>query len=122
MVEINTCRQRVVESLTAAEVPKVLAAGIADILAEAGFELLTASSGHAARTFVTPVEPPATNVSGFLRFFPVSGTLPTLVQKYDQNIGLSAQKRRHKMHRYERLVAENYQADVLMLTHHDRVA
>jgi hypothetical protein len=119
MVEINTCRQRVVEGLTAAEVPEVLATGIADILAEAGFKLLTASSGHAdntARTSVTAVEPSPTSISGFLGFFPVAETLPTLVLKYDQRIELPAQKRRHKMHGYERLVAANRRADVLMLT------
>jgi hypothetical protein len=125
MVEINTCRQRVVESLTAAEVPEVLATGIADILAGAGFKLLASSSGHAdnaARTLVTPVKPSLTSIPRFLRLFPVVETLPTLVLKYDQRIGLPAQKRRHKMYRNARLAAENHQADVLMLTPYDRVA
>lgn len=44
MLEINTRRQLVIESLTAAEIPEVLASGIADILVEAGFKQLAAST------------------------------------------------------------------------------
>ncbi len=37
MTETNAYRQRVVDGLIAAEVPELLATGIADILVEAGF-------------------------------------------------------------------------------------
>lgn len=125
MVEINTCRQQFIESLTAAEIPEVLASGIADILVEAGFKRLAASTDQgdiATLYLVTPFKSSLTPPPGFLRFSPVAETLPTLVLRYDQRIGLPEQQRLHKKHAYARLAAENHPADVLMLTPHDRVA
>ncbi len=125
MLEINTRRQLVIESLTAAEIPEVLASGIADILVEAGFKQLAASTDQgdiAALYLVTPFKSSRTNTPGFMRFSPIVETLPALVLRYDQRIGLPEQQRLHEKHAYARLAAENHPADVLMLTPHDRVA
>jgi len=109
MVENNNNRQQVIESLTAAEVPEVLATGIADVLAEAGFKKLA-------------VRPYQTSRPSLLRFPPIAKILPTLVLSHDQRIELPAQKRQHNMYAYTRLVARSCQVDVLMLTPQDRVA
>lgn len=125
MTETNAYRQRVVDGLIAAEVPELLATGIADILVEAGFKRLAASTDQGAIAtlhLVTPFKSSRTNTPGFLRFSPVAETLPTLVLRYDQRIGLPEQQRQHKKHAYARLAAENHPADVLMLTPHNRVA
>ena len=125
MTETNAYRQRVVDGLIAAEVPEALATGIANILVEAGFKRLAASAGQddiATLHLATPFKSSRTNTPGSLRFSPVAETLPTLVLRYDQRIGLPEQQRQHKKHAYARLAAENHPADVLMLTPLNRVA
>jgi hypothetical protein len=125
MAKSNAYRQRVVESLIAAEVPEVLAVGIADVLAEAGFKQLgscTRVSDIIAPNLVTPIKSSGTIIPRILRFPPISETLPTLILRHDQRIGCSAQKRQHNKYAYERLVTKNYQANALMLMPQDRVA
>lgn len=109
MVENNNNRQQVIKSLTAAEVPEVIAIGIADVLAEAGFKQLAVRPYQASRP-------------SLLLFPPIAKTLPALVLSHDQRIELPAQKRQHNMYAYTRLVAKSCQENVLILTPQDRVA
>jgi hypothetical protein len=125
MVQSDKCRQRVVESLIAADVPEALAVGIADVLVEAGFERLSASppqSERAAMALVSSRDIDITASLSFLRFPPITKTLPTLLLKHDQRIDGVAAKRQLNMYRYTRMAAQNRPNKVLVLTPKDRVA
>ncbi len=124
-LQTNAFRRRVIESLTAADVPEVLADGIADVLAEAGFKRLSTSPSQtvsAAPVLVPTVNCIKSTIPSFLRFNSIIETLPTLVLRHDQRIGQLTQKRQHNMYAYARLAADSRRADVLMLTPQDRIA
>lgn len=125
MVQSDKCRQRVVESLIAADVPEALAVGIADVLVEAGFKRLSAGSTQserAALALVSSKDIGITATPSFLRFPPITKTLPTLLLKHDQRIDGAAEKRQLNMYRYTRMAARNRSNKVLVLTPKDRVA
>ena len=123
MVQSDKCRQRVVESLIAADVPEALAVGIADVLARAGFDRLSVSSTQSEQAaLVSSRDIDITASLAFLRFPPIVKILPTLLLTHDQRIDGAAEKRQLNMYRYARMAARNRSQKVLVLTPKDRVA